>query len=364
MPPRRRRKCLTSRKRSKSAPAVLRSPRKVKRKQWTNEQMEKAMKAVASGECGVNRAALDYGVPRTTLKDRLSGRVEHGRKPGQAPYLNAVEEKELGEFLKSCASIGYGKTRKDVMHIAESVATEKGILRKDRISQGWWHRFLERQEQLTLRRGDNTAHVRMDAINEEIMKQYFDLLEDTLKEHDLLNHPAQIYNIDETGVPLDPKAPNIVTQRGTKKVRYQSSRRKGQITVVACANAAGQTIPPMVIYDAKKLNHAWTANEVPGTRYGLSDKGWITTDLFEGWLTEHFLEFAVRGRPLLLLLDGHSTHYQPEVIRFARQNDVIMLCLPPHTTHETQPLDCGVFAPLKSHWSSVCHDFIQKAKEE
>ena len=37
-----------------------------------------------------------------------------------------------------------------------------------------------------------------------------------------------------------------------------------------------------------------------------------------------------------------------------------MLCLPPHTTHETQPLDCGVFRPLKSHWSAVCHDFIQK----
>ena len=53
------------------------------------------MKPVASGECGVNRAALDYGVPRTTLKDRLSGRVEHGRKPGPTPYLNTVEEKEL-----------------------------------------------------------------------------------------------------------------------------------------------------------------------------------------------------------------------------------------------------------------------------
>jgi len=91
-------------------------------------------------------------------------------------------------------------------------------------------------------------------------------------------------------MPLDPKAPNIVTQRGTK-VHYQSSGRKGQITVVACANAAGQAFPPMVIYDAKKLNHAWTANKVPGTKYGLSDKGWITTGLFEGWL-----------------LDGHSTH--------------------------------------------------------
>ena len=35
----------------KSAPAVLRSLRKVKRKQWTNEQMEKAMKAVVIATC-------------------------------------------------------------------------------------------------------------------------------------------------------------------------------------------------------------------------------------------------------------------------------------------------------------------------
>ena len=60
--------------------------------------------------------------------------------------------------------------------------------------------------------------------------------------------------------------------------------------------------------------HAWTANEVPGTGYEFSDKGWTTTDLFEGWLTEHFFEFAVCGSPLLLLLAGHSAHYQPEVI--------------------------------------------------
>ena len=44
----------------------------------------------------------------------------------------------------------------------------------------------------------------------------------------------------------------------------------------------------MVIFDAKKLNHAWTEHEIPGTKYGLSDKGWIDTDLFEGWLVEHF----------------------------------------------------------------------------
>ena len=36
-----------------------------------------------------------------------------------------------------------------------------------------------------------------------------------------------------------------------------------------------------------------------------------------------------------------------------------MLCLPPHTTHESQPLDCTVFSPFKTQWRTVCHEFFQ-----
>lgn len=349
------------RKRSKSAPAVLCKTvnRPSKCKTWSNEQMEAAMKAVEGGE-SCKAAARDHCVPVTTLKDRISGHVVHGTKPGPVPYLTSSEEKELEAFLNDCSQVGYGKTRRDVMSIAETVASDKGVLKGSRISEGWWRRFLERQPKLSLRRGDVTAHVRMDVINKETLDFYFTSLEDVLKEHDLLDKPQQIYNVDESGVPLDPKPPIIVTKKGSKKVRYRVTGKKGQVTVVACANACGQAIPPMVIYDAKKLNHAWTKGEFPGTCYGLSDTGWINTDLFEGWLAEHFLTHAVAARPLLLLLDGHSTHYQPQCVRFAKEHDVIVLCLPPHTTHEAQPLDCGVFAPLKSQWSNVCHTFFQK----
>ena len=36
------------------------------------------MDAMTSGRLGVNRAAEEYNIPRTTLKDRLAGRVKHG----------------------------------------------------------------------------------------------------------------------------------------------------------------------------------------------------------------------------------------------------------------------------------------------
>ena len=76
------------------------------------------------------------------------------------------------------------------------------MLQSGRISQGWWRRFLERQKDLSLRQGDSTAHVRMDAMNRETIDHYFSLLHDTLSTNGLLNKPAQIYNVDESGVPF------------------------------------------------------------------------------------------------------------------------------------------------------------------
>ena len=78
------RKLRRGRPRSKSAPAVLSSPHKKKRKQWSDESMLLAMEAVKNGT-PIQRAAKLHGVPRTTLHDRTSGRVQHGRKPG--PHL-------------------------------------------------------------------------------------------------------------------------------------------------------------------------------------------------------------------------------------------------------------------------------------
>ena len=341
-------------------PAKL-TNRPSKRKQWSDAQMVAAIKAVQTGSCSINRAAHDHGVPPSTLKDRISGRVLHGVKPGPVPYLSKDEETELESYLVQSCKVGYGKTRKQVKAIAQSVAVDKGVLRSNRISDGWWRRFLECHPKLTLRQGDATGNARMNAMTKENLSHYFDLLKECMEENNLTDHPERVYNMDESGIPLDPKPPRIVSLKGQKKVRYRSSGNKSQITVLGCCSATGQAIPPFVIFDAKQLNPFWTKGEVPGTRYGLSKKGWTDRELFQGWLQHHFLSHAVPGRPLLLLLDGHSSHYDPDTIHFAKEHSVIIFCIPPHMTHEAQPLDVSFFKPLKDHWGEVCHDFYQKS---
>jgi len=109
-------RCITKRgrkerhRKSLSAPSIIQRPDKIRCKLWTNQQMLAAMKSVQEGKFGVNEAAKQHGIPPTTLKDRLSGRVQHGTKPGPPPYLDEHEEKVLSSFLTDCASVGYAKT--------------------------------------------------------------------------------------------------------------------------------------------------------------------------------------------------------------------------------------------------------------
>ena len=117
----------------------------------------------------------------------------------------AKEECDLADHLIQSAKIGHGKTRKEVKSIVEKVAREKELFRGSKgVSNGWWWNFKKRQPFLSLRRGDSTAHVRMDCTSRETIEQYYNLLEDTLRKHELLNNPEQIYNMDESGMPLDP----------------------------------------------------------------------------------------------------------------------------------------------------------------
>ena len=160
-----------SRKSKFSLPGYKKSPnRQRKHKQWNEAQILSAIETAMSGG-SANQAARQHGVPPSTLKDRLNGWVLHGAKPGPRPYLRHNEEKELNENLITSAKVGFGKTRRQIKGIAESVAKEKGILKGEQISNRWWQRFLERNPTISLRSGDSTAQVRMQAINRENVEQ-------------------------------------------------------------------------------------------------------------------------------------------------------------------------------------------------
>ena len=59
----------------------------------------------------------------------------------------------------------------------------------------------------------------------DALDNYFLLLKSILDDYDLGCKPAQIYNMDETGIPLDHRSPRVLAKKGQKKVPLETSLR-------------------------------------------------------------------------------------------------------------------------------------------
>jgi len=140
---------------------------------------------------------------------------------------------------------------------------------------------------------------------------------------------VRIYNVDESGVPLEHLSPLVIGQR---KVHYCTSDNKSQVTCIK-----GYWLLYATVYhfwcEKPKYTVDWTKDEVP---YGSAGSTWQC-------LKNAFSWHSGSARPLLLFLDGHSSHYNMYVITMARDNGVITFNLVPHTTHKMQPLNAAVF---------------------
>lgn len=89
--------------------------------------------------------------------------------------------------------------------------------------------------------------------------------------------------------------------------------------------------------------------------FGISDNGWSNSEHGFQWLSTCF-EPSTRpnsNQHRLLIVDGHSSHLSVEIVEFCLNHDIDLLCLPSHSTHLLQPLDVGLFSPLKEYYCNL-----------
>lgn len=64
----------------------------------------------------------------------------------------------------------------------------------------------------------------------------------------------------------------------------------------------------------------------------------------------------------LFLFDGHCSHVNLSFFYYADKNRIIVLVLPPHSTHRLQPLDVGLFSPLSRAYLKEISDYMYKSQ--
>ena len=118
----------------------------------------------------------------------------------------------------------------------------------------------------------------------------------------------------------------------------------------------------MMIFKRKRNKPELVDHAPAGTIAQCSANGWIDTGLFLEYL-KHFVSHVkcTKDSPVLLILDGHKTHTKNlPTIDYARDNGIVIVSLPPHTSHKLQPLDRSFFKSLKAAFNASCSTWLRQ----
>lgn len=333
---------------------------------YSQETLTIAIDLVKSGSLTTYRASKIYKIPKNTLADHVKGRrgklsSTYGRRTDFTPE----EEKSLADCIRCMEKWGFGLTRKEIIQIVADYVRLNNIktqFKNGTPGEDWFLNFKCRHN-LSIKTPQSVEFARKKNVDPFLIYDYFDLLEKTVKELGLEDKPSQIWNLDESSFCSDPSKTKIVGQRGLPSTRTTSGPGKQNTTVLMCCSAIGDKAPPLIIFKGKNVWDQWVApptSEFPNTTYAATANGWMESAVFKNYFEKSFIKHLSKDRPVLVIYDGHATHLSLEVIKTAIENQIIILKLPPHTSHLLQPLDLSVFKSLKSRWDAKLVEWQRK----
>jgi hypothetical protein len=284
----------------------------------------------------------------------VSGRNIHKRK------LNEEDEKKLVDIIEQKASEGTGLNSKQIRELAAD------FINKDSdscliFSKTWYSDFMNRHPDLSERKAQKLTIARAKSLTPEIVDDLFVQLKNLYDFHKF--SADRIFNLDEKGFDGESSRINtVIAPKAQKHVNSTNCGFRDHWSLMAIVNAAGFCCPPLFVFLGKELPGDILANGPPNSKATVQENGYFTDVLFHQVLDHLIGNTSLIPRPILLLLDGSDTHLSREPLEYAKNNGVIIMKLPPQTTHRLQPLDISVFKPLSSYFQDSCRKFKKEKK--
>lgn len=289
----------------------------------------------------------------------------YNQQSGRQPLLSKEDEKPFVKFIDEQSQGYHGLTLRDVRHKAYTYAThlKRKVYGKHLASYNWLRSFRIRNE-LMKRKPQLISLARARAMSRYNTDRFYRQLKYLFDTYNF--PPARIYNVDETGVTtVPPPRSFVLAHKNTKKVQHIATAERGTlITVVLGMSAAGNLIPPGIIYPRKGQSEL---KETLPQEYEMfyTKNGWMNGETFFKYM-EHFIKNTKpsAASPVLLLYDNHASHLALPVIELAQQNHVHILTIIPHSSHVLQPLDVGFNKGFKQYYSDFLYTWMRANQDE
>ena len=320
-----------------------------------------ALQAYQLGQFSSLRAAArSYEVSHITLTRRHQGTPSRADFVSPHLKLTQTEEATLVQWILSMDTRGISPTHALVHEMAELLLAERvqvASTTQPKIGRCWVYRFINRHSELKSRYNRKYDYQRAKCEDPEVVRAWFLLVRNTIAKYGIADE--DIYNFDETGFQMGVIATaKVVT--AAEKARTDSIQpgNREWVTVIESVNSTGRILPPLIIFKGQLHQLSWYERLPSNWMVGVSENGWTTDELGLIWLKRLFGPNTERtvGKYRLLILDGHGSHVTAEFDQYCTQNSIIVLCMPPHSSHLLQPLDVSCFSVLKRSYGSVVQE--------
>ncbi|XP_028399448.1 uncharacterized protein LOC114522874 [Dendronephthya gigantea] len=276
-----------------------------------------AMKDVQKNGMSLRAAAKKWGIPKSSLYERICGRVEYDRRSGPPPILTKKEERYLAKYLLEMDKNGRKLTKNNVFDIVKKMLDEakrKTQFTDNRPGEKWLRLFLARNNvKLPCQKKRAKTLCKDGAV-----RKWFSGYEQLIREHSLADCPGQIWRCYETCFNLQGSAGKVVGL--TETVDTASNE---QLTLLSCFSACGQQwIPPFLIIPGKRIPRSFNPLEggVTGCNFTITDKGSMDDSALYIWFEDHFIPNLPPERPIVLLIESGTTDM--DVIEVAEKNEI------------------------------------------
>ena len=233
-----------------------------------------------------------------------------------------------------------------------------------RVGKLWTSRFIARREELNTRLNRVYDFQRTACEDPELIDAWFKLVGNMRAKYGVQD--SDLYNFDETGFMMGVICGSSMVVTRADRQRRSKSVQPGNrewATAIECANSEGWCLPPfLVVQGANHVAHWYSQTNIPGDWViKTTSNGWTDNDTGLEWI-RHFHQHTksrAKGTYRMLVLEGHESHKSPEFDVFCKDNNIITLFLPSHSSHLLQPLDVGWFNPLKRAYGKELEGFIK-----
>lgn len=295
-------------------------------------------------------AAKAYDVSLTTLQRRHQGVLSRADAPANSSKLTPTEEKVLVQKVLHQSAQGFPPQHGVVRDMANIILKSKNPSTPQTVGTNWVTKFVKRHPELQSVYNRKFDYQRAECEDPGVIGLWFKLVQDTVSKYGVLEE--DIYNFDETGFQMGVISTSKVITTSERRGRprtIQPGNREWVIAIEA-VNAKGWAIPPFIIFAAKLHQMTWYQTGLPPTwKIAVSENGWTNDELGLQWI-QHFhqhTQHTRKGRWRLLIFDGHGSHQTAQFREFCLEQEILTLCMPPHSSHILQPLDVSCFGPLK-----------------